>query len=35
VGAHYPRDVLAGTILGSAWGLLAGIVDRYVRVGVG
>ncbi len=27
VGAHYPRDVLAGAILGSAWGLLGGIVD--------
>lgn len=26
VGAHYPRDVLAGAILGSAWGLLGGIV---------
>lgn len=26
VGAHYPRDVLAGAILGSAWGLLAGLV---------
>jgi PAP2 superfamily len=24
VGAHYPRDVLAGAILGSAWGLLGG-----------
>jgi membrane-associated phospholipid phosphatase len=23
VGAHYPRDVLAGAVLGSAWGLLA------------
>ncbi len=30
VGAHYPRDVLAGAILGSAWGLLAGIVRGYV-----
>ena len=30
VGAHYPRDVLAGAILGSAWGLLGGIVDGYV-----
>ena len=30
VGAHYPRDVLAGAILGSAWGLLGGIVDPYV-----
>ena len=26
VGAHYPRDVLAGAILGGAWGLLAGII---------
>lgn len=26
VGAHYPRDVLAGAILGSAWGLLGAIV---------
>jgi membrane-associated phospholipid phosphatase len=33
VGAHYPRDVLAGIILGSAWGLLGGIVDEYVRIG--
>jgi membrane-associated phospholipid phosphatase len=30
VGAHYPRDVLAGAILGSAWGLLAGIVYGYL-----
>ena len=29
VGAHYPRDVLGGAILGSAWGLLGGIVFRY------
>jgi membrane-associated phospholipid phosphatase len=35
VGAHYPRDVLAGIILGSAWGLLWGIVDSYVQVGIG
>jgi membrane-associated phospholipid phosphatase len=27
VGAHYPRDVLAGAILGSAWGLLGMIVE--------
>jgi membrane-associated phospholipid phosphatase len=30
VGAHYPRDVLAGAILGSAWGLLVGIVYGYI-----
>jgi len=30
VGAHYPRDVLAGAILGSAWGLLGVIIDPYV-----
>ena len=30
VGAHYPRDVLAGAILGSAWGLLGVLVDGYV-----
>ncbi len=30
VGAHYPRDVLAGAILGSAWGLLGVIVDGYI-----
>jgi membrane-associated phospholipid phosphatase len=29
VGAHYPRDVLAGAILGSAWGLLGGIFFGY------
>lgn len=29
VGAHYPRDVLAGIVLGSAWGLLAMLVDGY------
>ena len=35
VGAHYPRDVLAGAILGSAWGLLGVIVDGYVLNGTG
>lgn len=29
VGAHYPRDVIAGVVLGSVWGLLATLVDRY------
>jgi membrane-associated phospholipid phosphatase len=35
VGAHYPRDVLAGAILGSAWGLLGVIVDGYVLKRIG
>jgi membrane-associated phospholipid phosphatase len=36
VGAHYPRDVLAGAILGSAWGFLGVLVDGYVLMnGVG
>ncbi|MBI1294467.1 phosphatase PAP2 family protein [bacterium] len=26
VGVHYPRDVLAGMVLGSTWGILGGIV---------
>jgi membrane-associated phospholipid phosphatase len=30
VGAHYPRDVLAGAILGTAWGMLGVIVDGYL-----
>ncbi len=30
VGAHYPRDVLAGAILGTVWGLLGVIVDAYI-----
>jgi membrane-associated phospholipid phosphatase len=29
VGAHYPRDVVAGVVLGSVWGILAMLVDRY------
>ena len=34
VGAHYPRDVLAGAILGSAWGLLGALVNAYVLNGI-
>lgn len=30
IGAHYPRDVLAGAILGTAWGLVGVIIDGYV-----
>jgi membrane-associated phospholipid phosphatase len=29
IGAHYPRDVLAGAILGSIWGFLGVIVEGY------
>lgn len=29
VGVHYPRDVIAGLVLGSIWGILAMLVDRY------
>ena len=35
VGAHYPRDVLAGAILGSAWGLLGVVFEGYVLIGLG
>ena len=30
VGAHYPRDVLAGAILGSLWGILGGIIQMQL-----
>ncbi|MGA2112319.1 MAG: phosphatase PAP2 family protein [Anaerolineales bacterium] len=29
VGAHYPRDVIAGAVLGCVWGILASVVDPY------
>jgi membrane-associated phospholipid phosphatase len=35
VGAHYPRDVLGGAILGCAWGLLGVLVNGYVLNGIG
>jgi len=35
VGAHYPRDVLAGAILGSAWGLLGVLIDGYMLSSIG
>lgn len=33
VGAHYPRDVMAGAILGSVWGILTGLVQVYISTG--
>lgn len=30
VGAHYPRDVLAGAILGSVWGILSSLTELYL-----
>ena len=35
VGAHYPRDVLAGAILGTVWGFLGVLVNGYVLNGNG
>lgn len=29
VGAHYPRDVIAGMVLGCIWGILAALVSPY------
>ena len=29
VGAHYPRDVIGGAVLGSVWGIAATLVDPY------
>jgi len=29
VGAHYPRDVMAGAILGSVWGALGAMADAH------
>jgi membrane-associated phospholipid phosphatase len=33
VGAHYPRDVLGGAILGSVWGILSGLIEVYLSTG--
>jgi len=35
VGAHYPRDVLAGAILGCAWGLMGVLINGYVLNKIG
>jgi membrane-associated phospholipid phosphatase len=29
VGAHYPRDVIAGMVLGSVWGIIIGLMHPY------
>jgi membrane-associated phospholipid phosphatase len=29
VGAHYPRDVIGGAVLGTVWGILVTLVDPY------
>jgi undecaprenyl-diphosphatase len=29
VGAHYPRDVIAGAMLGLVWGILGALVVPY------
>ena len=34
VGAHYPRDVLAGAALGTLWGLAGGVVDLHFLGGI-
>jgi len=33
VGAHYPRDVIGGAILGSVWGILSRIIQSYLVTG--
>jgi len=35
VGAHYPRDVLAGAILGSAWGVIGASISGYLLSWIG
>jgi membrane-associated phospholipid phosphatase len=30
VGAHYPRDVVGGALVGSVWGVMAVLVDNYI-----
>lgn len=32
VGMHYPRDVIGGAILGTAWGLVGVIVNSYIGI---
>lgn len=30
VGMHYPRDVLGGAVLGTAWGLVGVVINSYI-----
>ena len=30
VGAHYPRDVMGGAVLGTVWGIMAALVDASI-----
>jgi membrane-associated phospholipid phosphatase len=34
VGAHYPRDVLGGVMLGSVWGMIMTLIDPYLLFNV-
>lgn len=34
MGMHYPRDVIAGAILGSVWGLLVALAEPYLVEGL-
>lgn len=33
VGAHYPRDVLGGAMLGTVWGILLDLVNNFLNTG--
>jgi membrane-associated phospholipid phosphatase len=34
VGAHYPRDVIGGAILGSVWGIITSLAEAYLSGGL-
>lgn len=31
IGVHYPRDVVAGSVLGIAWGIVWAIINAFIR----
>ena len=33
IGVHYPRDVIAGAIIGSVWGILGTLIQNYLLGG--